>query len=138
MHIHVLSSGVKLGFDATAALRSRAMTDAAWKPLGERCPPDARRICSRPSRTGWRGWSIEEAGIRFDFAKTHLSSDALAAFLALAEAGRTRRAPRLRCSRGETVNLTEGRAAEHTAERGQGAPDSVARAARAATPGCAP
>ena len=72
--------------------------------------------------------SIDVAGLHFDWSKTHLTTDALAAFEALA------RATDLSGSRealfaGEAVNTTEGRAAEHTAERGEGAPDSVARAA---------
>jgi glucose-6-phosphate isomerase len=72
-------------------------------------------------------FAIEEAGIRFDFSKTHLSGALLDAFLKLAEAqdfaGR-----REALFAGNAVNVTEGRAAEHSAERGQGAPESVARA----------
>lgn len=66
-------------------------------------------------------------GMRFDFAKTHLSADALAAFGKLAKAadlsGR-----RNALFAGEAINTTEGRAAEHTAERGEGAKESVERA----------
>src|SRR5687767_4997576 len=70
---------------------------------------------------------IEEAGLRFDFAKTHLSAANLPAFLALAEAaGFAARRDALYA--GAEVNPTEGRAAEHPAERGEGAPESVARA----------
>jgi len=72
--------------------------------------------------------AIDECGIRFDFAKTHLSEALLADFLALAEqTGLAARRDAMFA--GEIVNPTEGRAAEHSAERGQGAPDSVARAA---------
>jgi len=71
--------------------------------------------------------AIDEAGIRFDFSKTHLSAAHLDAFRALADAadfaGR-----RDALFAGEIVNPTEGRAAEHSAERGEGAPESVARA----------
>ena len=71
---------------------------------------------------------VEESGIRFDFSKTHLSKELVAAFLGLAgEAGLAARRDAMFA--GETVNPTEGRAAEHGAERGQGAPESVARAA---------
>jgi glucose-6-phosphate isomerase len=70
---------------------------------------------------------IDEAGIRFDFSKTHLGEAALAAFARLAEAQDIAGA-REALFTGETVNATEGRAAEHSAERGQGAPESVARA----------
>ena len=70
---------------------------------------------------------LEEAGLRFDFAKTHLSRPLLDAFLGLAEAaGVAGRRDALFA--GETVNATEGRAAEHAAERGEGRPESVARA----------
>ncbi|HEY0446924.1 MAG TPA: glucose-6-phosphate isomerase [Allosphingosinicella sp.] len=72
---------------------------------------------------------LEEAGIRFDFAKTHLSEGLLAAFAALAEAQDLAGA-REALFAGKPVNVTEGRAAEHSAERGQGAPESVARAQR--------
>jgi glucose-6-phosphate isomerase len=71
--------------------------------------------------------AIEEAGIRFDFAKTHLSSELIEAFTDLATA-QDFSAKREALFAGERVNVTEGRAAEHSAERGQGAPDSVARA----------
>jgi glucose-6-phosphate isomerase len=71
--------------------------------------------------------AIEEAGIRFDFAKTHLSSELIDAFADLATA-QDFSAKREALFAGERVNVTEGRAAEHSAERGQGAPDSVARA----------
>jgi glucose-6-phosphate isomerase len=70
---------------------------------------------------------VEEAGIRFDFSKTHLGETALAAFARLAEAQDLDGAREALFS-GAIVNPTEGRAAEHAAERGQGAPDSVARA----------
>jgi len=71
---------------------------------------------------------VEEQGIRFDFSKTHLSKAHVAGFVRLAEeAGLAGRRDSLFA--GEMVNPTEGRAAEHMAERGQGAPESVALAA---------
>ena len=70
---------------------------------------------------------IEEAGIRFDFAKTHLDAGLLDDFAALAKAQRLS-AARDALFAGEKVNVTEDRAAEHIAERGQGSDDSVARA----------
>ena len=70
---------------------------------------------------------VEEAGIRFDFAKTHLSRETLDGFLRLAEeSGLAARRDAL--FGGDVVNPTEGRAAEHGAERGEGAAESVARA----------
>jgi glucose-6-phosphate isomerase len=71
--------------------------------------------------------TLEESGIRFDFSKTHLSAGLLAAFRNLAEAQDLAGARDALFS-GRKVNVTEGRAAEHTAERGQGAPESVQRA----------
>ena len=71
---------------------------------------------------------VDVAGIRFDWSKTHLDEGAIAAFGELADAmdlGGRRNA----LFAGEAVNVSEGRAAEHGAERGQGAPESVARAA---------
>jgi glucose-6-phosphate isomerase len=70
---------------------------------------------------------IEEAGIRFDFAKTHLHHALISGFNRLAEA-KDLAGAREALFAGKQINVTEGRAAEHTAERGQGAPESVARA----------
>ncbi len=66
-------------------------------------------------------------GMRFDFAKTHLSADALAAFGKLAKTADLS-GKRNSLFSGEAINTTEGRAAEHTAERGEGAKASVERA----------
>lgn len=71
--------------------------------------------------------SADVAGIHFDWSKTHLTPDAVAAFTGVAESmGFT--AKRDALFAGEAINVTEGRAAEHSAERGEGAPESVARA----------
>ncbi|MEY4271129.1 MAG: Glucose-6-phosphate isomerase [Pseudomonadota bacterium] len=67
------------------------------------------------------------AGMRFDWTKTHLDAPLIDAFNALAAAmdfAGWRRA----LFAGDAVNATEGRAAEHSAERGEGAPASVQRA----------
>ena len=72
--------------------------------------------------------SLDVAGIHFDWSKTHLTSDAIAAFEALAKemdlAGK-----REAMFGGAHVNVTEDRPVEHTAERGEGTAESVARAA---------
>ena len=69
--------------------------------------------------------TLEECGIRFDFSKTHLARGDVEAFVRLAaEADLAGRRDALFA--GAKVNASEGRAAEHTAERGQGAPESVA------------
>ncbi|HMT46868.1 MAG TPA: glucose-6-phosphate isomerase [Novosphingobium sp.] len=66
-------------------------------------------------------------GIRFDWSKTHLDAAHIAAFERLAAAvdfaGR-----REALFLGEAVNLTEGRAAEHTAQRGVGSETSTEEA----------
>jgi glucose-6-phosphate isomerase len=71
---------------------------------------------------------VEAAGLRFDLSKTHLDSATVAGFVRLAEA-RDLAGAREALFAGRVVNPTEDRAAEHSAERGQGAPESVARAA---------
>ncbi len=73
--------------------------------------------------------SLDVAGIHFDWSKTHLTPDAIAAFESLAReqdlAGK-----REAMFGGAHVNVTEDRPVEHTAERGEGNPDSVARSRR--------
>jgi glucose-6-phosphate isomerase len=72
--------------------------------------------------------SLDVAGIHFDWSKTHLTADAITAFEKLAH-GCDLAGKREAMFRGEPVNVTENRPVEHTAERGEGKPDSVARAA---------
>jgi len=71
--------------------------------------------------------SLDVAGLHFDFSKTHLSREALTAFSALAESTQLA-TKRDALFTGKIVNVSEGRAAEHTAERGEGSPESVAKA----------
>jgi glucose-6-phosphate isomerase len=71
--------------------------------------------------------SLDVAGIHFDWSKTHLTHEAVAAFAELAKATGLA-AKRDALFGGEVVNVTEGRAVEHTAERGEGNPESVATA----------
>ena len=98
----------------------------AWAAVeGSEAVPLKRLFEAEPDRL--QRLVVEEGGIRFDFSKTHLSVAALAAFEALAEAQDLAGAREALFS-GAIVNPTEGRAAEHVAERGQGAPDSVAGA----------
>jgi glucose-6-phosphate isomerase len=98
--------------DAWAAVES-----AETQPLADlfKAEPDRlSRLC------------VEEARIRFDFSRTHLSRALVDAFVNLAEA-QGLAAARNALFSGEKVNVTEGRAAEHSAERGQGSPESVSR-----------
>jgi glucose-6-phosphate isomerase len=102
--------------------------DEAWEALAavERSRI-ADLFAAEPDRLG--RLALDACGMHFDFSKTHLSAAHLAAFAQLAErqdlAGR-----REALFTGAEVNLTEGRAAEHTAERGEGAAESVERAQR--------
>jgi glucose-6-phosphate isomerase len=98
----------------------------AWAAVeGAETAPLAELFRGEPDRL--QRLVIEEAGIRFDFSKTHLSRDLLDAFGRLAEAQDLAGA-RDALFGGAIVNPTEGRAAEHAAERGHGPPESVARA----------
>jgi glucose-6-phosphate isomerase len=69
-------------------------------------------------------FSLEVGGIYFDWSKTHLDAGLLARFVAIAES-REFAAARDLLFAGEIMNPTEGRPAEHVAERGTGAPDAV-------------
>ncbi len=71
--------------------------------------------------------TVDVGGLHFDFAKTHLDDAAIAAFTGLATTMELA-AKRDALFSGAVVNVTEGRAATHTAERGEGSPDDVAQA----------
>jgi glucose-6-phosphate isomerase len=71
--------------------------------------------------------TVEVAGIYFDLSKTHLDDALLSGFSAMAENVQLGTAKEALFS-GAVVNPTEGRAAEHTAERGTGNPDAVTHA----------
>ena len=66
-------------------------------------------------------------GLWFDFAKSHLTPATVARYAAKAEAAGLV-SQREAMFTGKIVNITEGRAAEHAAERGEGAAESVQRA----------
>jgi glucose-6-phosphate isomerase len=102
-------------------------TNRAWAALEAAPRPTlAQLFAAEPDRVA--ALAVEEGGILFDFSKTHLDPDLLAAFAELARAADLAGA-REALFAGRIVNPSEGRAAEHSAERGQGAPESVARAA---------
>jgi len=69
-------------------------------------------------------FDLGEQSIRFDWAKTHLDDAHVSAFIELAAATGFD-ARRQALFAGEVVNATEGRAAEHTAQRGVGQEESV-------------
>src|SRR3546814_15283978 len=68
-----------------------------------------------------------KSGMHFDGSKTHLTQGLVHLFIELANASNLAQA-REALFQGETINVTEGRAAEHTAERGEGNHESVAHA----------
>jgi glucose-6-phosphate isomerase len=97
-----------------------------WQAIRKLEPATLQALFERDaSRVGLL--SADVAGIHFDWSKTHLTREAIGAFTTIAETMGLA-AKRDALFAGEAVNLTEGRAAEHGAERGEGAPESVARA----------
>lgn len=101
-------------------------SNAVWEAIESAARPTLGQLFERETDRLSR-LVVDEAGIRFDFSKTHLDAALLDRFVALAEAAGLAKA-RDALFGGQIVNVTEGRAAEHPAERGQGAPDSVTRA----------
>ena len=102
------------------------MTASEWAFL------DSARTSTLTELFGSEGGRVEAlslgvGGIWFDWSKTHLTAPVLTAFEHFA-AGRQLPARRDDLFCGRVVNPTEGRAAEHSAERGEGAAESVQRA----------
>ncbi|WP_321323867.1 glucose-6-phosphate isomerase [uncultured Parasphingorhabdus sp.] len=102
------------------------MTSDQWQSLRSLPQTTLTSLFEADSkRVSGFGW--EQAGIYFDFSKTHLDDKTVGAFSALADdMGLSQRVQALLS--GETVNISEGRAAEHCAERGIGSPPSVENA----------
>jgi glucose-6-phosphate isomerase len=108
---------------------------AAWNALeaAPRVPlselfGDPSRVEKLSGRIEWGDEGEQPAGILFDWSKTHLSDDLLDRLEALAEACDFA-GQRAALLSGERVNTSEGRAAEHPAQRGMGADASVEEAA---------
>ncbi|MEJ7926582.1 glucose-6-phosphate isomerase [Sphingobium sp. AN641] len=102
------------------------MTSAALAALSQMPQIDLRTVF-RTDPVRLSKYVLSHGPIRFDWSKTHLTDAVVAGFLDLAdERGFATRRDALFA--GEAVNVTEGRAAEHPAERGEGHPESVARA----------
>jgi len=110
------------------------MSETVWNKLkGLPKPTLAELFDADPARLDLLATRLElgdetsPGAMRFDWSKTHLDAAHIAAFEELAEAtdfaGR-----RAALFSGEIVNPTEGRAAEHTAQRGVGSDESVALA----------
>ncbi|WP_057882961.1 glucose-6-phosphate isomerase [Tsuneonella troitsensis] len=111
-----MSEAVRAAWNRIEACERRSLADLF--------AADGDRLGKLSARLDW-----EEGGAIFDWSKTHLDDELLTAFEALAEAqdfgGR-----RSALLKGERVNTTEDRAAEHTAQRGVGAETSVEEAAQ--------
>ena len=102
------------------------LTDDARNEVGTADLPSINRLfADDPQRTS--RLSVEVGGLTFDWSKTHLTPELIAAIPAQTEQAGYRDALE-RLAAGEVVNLTEERAAEHMAERGSGSDDSVALA----------
>lgn len=71
--------------------------------------------------------TVSEPGLRFDFSKTHLDDDLLGIFTEMVMDTNLKAAKEALFT-GAVMNTTEGRAAEHSAERGSGSPEAVANA----------
>ncbi len=103
------------------------MASDAWKSIDEHKLKSLEQLfAAEPDRLS--RLSNEVAGILFDWSKTHLDSALIAAFGELADK-QGFAAARDSLFSGGIVNPTEGRSADHVAERGSGAPDAVQLAA---------
>lgn len=102
------------------------MSKAEWSAVEALDPPRLEQAFAEDEGRVAR-LSLDVAGIHFDWSKTHLTREGIAAFEALAKA-QDLAGKREAMFAGKPVNVTEGRAAEHTAERGEGAEHSVAEA----------
>ena len=104
---------------------------AAWDTLCRHSPrtltelfDDSERFAKLAARVEL---GDEAGGILFDWSKTHLTETVLTAFEELADAVDFEQA-RYNLLNGLVVNASEGRAAEHTAQRGIGKDSSVEEA----------
>ncbi|MGQ2931757.1 MAG: glucose-6-phosphate isomerase, partial [Sphingopyxis sp.] len=102
-------------------------SDQAWQALADWQPQRLTDLVAADPAARLGKLVRNVADIRFDFAKTHLDDAAIAILSDLAAAqdfgGR-----RKTLFAGGVANPSEDRAAEHSAERGDGAPESVHRA----------
>jgi glucose-6-phosphate isomerase len=99
----------------------------AWQALADWRPQKLTDLVAADPDARLQTLVRNVADIRFDFAKTHLDDAVIGILTGLAEAqgfGERRKT----LFSGGIANPTEDRAAEHSAERGDGAPESVHRA----------
>lgn len=108
------------------------MTDAAaplWSALEVLAFPSLAELFADPGRLDRMVTTLDLPGgaIRFDWSKTHLHAPAAALLAEIAHI-QGFDALRRQLVEGAPINVTEGRAAEHTAERGIGSPARVVEA----------
>lgn len=96
----------------------------AWQALSDWQPQKLTDLVAADPQRRLQALVRNVADIRFDFAKTHLDDAAIATLSDLA-AAQDFDERRKTLFAGGIANPTEGRAAEHSAERGDGAPESV-------------
>ena len=96
----------------------------AWKALSEWQPQKLTDLVAADPEARLQALVRSVADIRFDLAKTHLD-DAAIAILSDLTAAQDFAERRKTLFSGGIANPTEDRAAEHSAERGDGAPESV-------------
>tara|TARA_R110000850_G_scaffold13504_3_gene43707 strand:- start:544 stop:2043 length:1500 start_codon:yes stop_codon:yes gene_type:complete len=102
------------------------MTSELWRTIRSLPQISLNRLFEKDGDRVHR-LGFEQSGIYFDLSKTHLTDDVIGAFHRLADdVGLSARTEALLS--GEAVNISEGRAAEHCAERGTGNPASVENA----------
>lgn len=103
------------------------LPEALWPAISEaEITPISQLFAQDPARVG--RLAMEIAGIRFDFSKTHLGGPLLESGAQIFKEGGLPEAQE-QLFTGQIVNRTEGRAAEHPAERGSGVPEVVHLAA---------
>lgn len=102
------------------------MPTQIWQQIAATSPSTLSQLFrDDPNRT--QKLMIKQCDLLFDFSKTHLHGDLLGAFEKLCGVMKLAQAKE-KLFTGALVNPTEARAAEHTAERGNGHADSVAAA----------
>jgi glucose-6-phosphate isomerase len=99
------------------------MVTDAWKSIEEQPLGELEQLFAKnPDRVQQLSWDV--AGLYFDWSKSHLDRELIGAFGQLAmERGFD--AARQALFAGDAVNPTEGRSADHPAERGSGSPEAV-------------
>ena len=106
------------------------VSEINWNALENLDRPDLAELFGDAGRVDRYAATLELPGgpILFDWSKTHLSAEVEAALMAIA-AGQDLEGQRARLLEGAIVNPSEGRAAEHPAQRGIGRESSVEEAA---------